>query len=318
MPRRLRPVLLGGLLGLEVWLLVTGAYRLFLSPFLAVLSALAAAILLILFGHELLFWTEDGPSPHQWRAKDLFGLGLYAVFFVFVSLPSGSLEPSYGIRQGTVQMPAPEPPAGRPKKRMESASPSPERPSQPAVATPTQAAAADGTTVPPPSASQTLAEPSPPATAPEVRPSGTEYRMNLFEIYLQYVELFRPGSPRGRPKSFLTPEEFREAELVVRGMATLEDPLLGEDEILLGRYVVTCCLADARFFGTIVRLPPSVPKASIREGGWYELRGRFILLEAYHPSQIPYGLAADSLRPLDPRQQDPYIMRFSYRPPFHY
>lgn len=315
MNRRLRPLLLGGLLGLEIWLLLTGAYRFFLSPFLAVLSALAAALLLVLFGHELLFWSEEEASQHPWRAKDLFGLGLYGVFFLFVSLPPGSLEPAYGIRQGTVELPSAETPTPSPPREEVAGHPSGrEPPPGPAVATQPKVPVDE----PPADLSPPLAGSAPPEAVTELPGSGTEYRMNLFEIYLQYVTLFRPDALRNRAKSPLTAEEFRKADLVVRGMATLEDPLLGEDEILLGRYVVTCCLADARLFGTIVRLPASVPKASIREGGWYELRGRFVLLEPYHPSQIPYGLAAQSLRPLDPRQQDPYITRFSFRPPFNY
>lgn len=73
------------------------------------------------------------------------------------------------------------------------------------------------------------------------------------------------------------------------------------DEFMLGRYVVTCCVADAFAVGVSVEWPQSI---LLQENQWVELHGTII---DYDESGLkPISIHANSITEIEPLQQ-PYI-----------
>jgi putative membrane protein len=82
-----------------------------------------------------------------------------------------------------------------------------------------------------------------------------------------------------------------------------QDERFEEDTFMVGRFVLSCCVADASPVGLIVRWPET---ASLPNDTWVEVSGQFVVGD-FDGRTIPI-LAADTVEPTDAPAQ-PYLYR---------
>jgi uncharacterized repeat protein (TIGR03943 family) len=79
------------------------------------------------------------------------------------------------------------------------------------------------------------------------------------------------------------------------------DPSLRSDQIIVGRFAITCCVADASAVGVVVQ---SDQVASFVEGEWVRVQGQVGWLDVNGESQL--GFMADTIDRMDIPEQ-PYL-----------
>ena len=73
------------------------------------------------------------------------------------------------------------------------------------------------------------------------------------------------------------------------------DERLGQDEVLVGRFTLTCCVADAYAIGLVVRWPEA---GNLASNTWVRAKGTIQISQ--EEGQEPMRLLADSVREVDP------------------
>jgi putative membrane protein len=79
------------------------------------------------------------------------------------------------------------------------------------------------------------------------------------------------------------------------------DPRLTDGRFMVGRFAITCCVADAMAIGMTVVWPDS---AALPDNGWVRVRGQ-IQVESAAGKSVPYVAAAEVLSIPEPQQ--PYL-----------
>jgi len=95
-------------------------------------------------------------------------------------------------------------------------------------------------------------------------------------------------------------EQFVDEEAEVVGFV-FRDERFGEEEFLISRYVVSCCVADAAYVGLVVRWPDA---PALETDQWVRVRGRFAMGQL-EEEPLPV-LVADEVTPTEMPNQ-PYL-----------
>lgn len=97
------------------------------------------------------------------------------------------------------------------------------------------------------------------------------------------------------------PQEFDGQEAKVIGFV-YRDSRFGDDQFMVSRFTLSCCVADAMAIGLVVQMPEDAPDFAV--DSWVEVEGTFLESE-FGDSIIPI-LYATEIRPVEQPDQ-PYL-----------
>lgn len=98
------------------------------------------------------------------------------------------------------------------------------------------------------------------------------------------------------------PDTYRGQKAKVQGF-TIHPPTLSDRYIWIGRFVITCCAADAYPVGLPVKLPEGQTRATYPPDKWLEIEGQMITEELEGKRKLT--IEALSLKPI-PEPKNPY------------
>ena len=98
------------------------------------------------------------------------------------------------------------------------------------------------------------------------------------------------------------PEAYAGQPVDVKGFV-VHPPKLDEDLIIVARFMITCCAADAYPVGLPVQLPPGSTRNEFEPDGWLRIRGEMKSGRLEGRRQVI--IAAETLDPI-PEPDDPY------------
>ena len=95
---------------------------------------------------------------------------------------------------------------------------------------------------------------------------------------------------------------FEGKTIRLSGMALLDTPFLHESDFMIGKYVITCCAADAMFNGFIIRYD----RSKIKSDSWYMVEG--VLHSSSDSSGHPIMIVnALNVVEIDSKNQEKYV-----------
>jgi uncharacterized repeat protein (TIGR03943 family) len=98
------------------------------------------------------------------------------------------------------------------------------------------------------------------------------------------------------------PDTYRGQKVKVQGFV-IHPPNAGEQYLWIGRFIITCCAADAYPIGLPVKLPPDRTRASFPPDTWWEIEGEAITEELEGKRKLT--IQASSLKQI-PEPKNPY------------
>jgi putative membrane protein len=102
-------------------------------------------------------------------------------------------------------------------------------------------------------------------------------------------------------ETYLFPELYAGKEISMLGFV-YKEPGMKPDQFALGRYVITCCSADASFAGFLCEYQNA---SDFKEGNWLTIRGT-IQVGQYNGSNIPV-IVISTFNKADQAPENPYI-----------
>jgi uncharacterized repeat protein (TIGR03943 family) len=98
------------------------------------------------------------------------------------------------------------------------------------------------------------------------------------------------------------PDTYRGQKVKVQGFV-IHPPKVGEQYMWIGRFVITCCAADAYPIGLPVKLPIGQSRTAFVPDSWLEIEGETIVEELQGKRKLI--IQASSLKPI-PEPKNPY------------
>ncbi|MBE9184372.1 TIGR03943 family protein [Microcoleus sp. LEGE 07076] len=98
------------------------------------------------------------------------------------------------------------------------------------------------------------------------------------------------------------PDTYRNQKVKVQGFV-IHPPNISEQYMWIGRFIITCCAADAYPIGLPVKLPIGQNRASFAPDSWLEIEGETIVEELQDKRKLI--IQASSLKPI-PEPKNPY------------
>ena len=96
--------------------------------------------------------------------------------------------------------------------------------------------------------------------------------------------------------------KFEGKTIRLRGMAILDTPSLSDTDFMVGKYVITCCAADAGFNGFVIRFD----RSKIEDSAWYEIEG--VLHKGYDASGYQIMIVnAVNVKKIDSSNEELYV-----------
>lgn len=95
------------------------------------------------------------------------------------------------------------------------------------------------------------------------------------------------------------PQHYLEKEVSIEGFALTNDSSVPDDMFKLSRFVLTCCVVDARPVGLLVSNAEELTK--IEQGDWYQVSGRFALVND------ELVIVPESINKID-EPEEPYLL----------
>jgi putative membrane protein len=102
-------------------------------------------------------------------------------------------------------------------------------------------------------------------------------------------------------ETYLFPERYAGKEISMLGLV-YKEPSMRNDQFALGRYVITCCSADASFAGFLCEYKNA---GDIKEGNWLTIRGT-LKVGQYEGGEIPVILIS-TFNTADREPENPYV-----------
>ncbi|NJS08914.1 MAG: TIGR03943 family protein [Microcoleus sp. CSU_2_2] len=98
------------------------------------------------------------------------------------------------------------------------------------------------------------------------------------------------------------PDTYTGQKVNVQGFV-IHPPNVAEQYLWIGRFIITCCAADAYPIGLPVKLPPNQTRAAFPPDSWFEIEGEAIAEELQGKRKLI--IQASSLKPI-PEPKNPY------------
>jgi uncharacterized repeat protein (TIGR03943 family) len=98
------------------------------------------------------------------------------------------------------------------------------------------------------------------------------------------------------------PDTYTGQKVKVQGFV-IHPPNVAEQYLWIGRFIITCCAADAYPIGLPVKLPPGQTRAAFPPDSWFEIEGEAISEELQGKRKLI--IQASSLKPI-PEPKNPY------------
>jgi Predicted membrane protein len=98
------------------------------------------------------------------------------------------------------------------------------------------------------------------------------------------------------------PDTYIGQKVKVQGFV-IHPPKVAEQYLWIGRFIITCCAADAYPVGLPVKLPPNQTRAAFPPDSWLEIEGETITAELQGKRKLT--IQASSLKPI-PEPKNPY------------
>jgi len=98
------------------------------------------------------------------------------------------------------------------------------------------------------------------------------------------------------------PDTYIGQKVKVQGFV-IHPPKVAEQYLWIGRFIITCCAADAYPVGLPVKLPPNQTRAAFPPDSWLEIEGETITAELQGKRKLT--IQAFSLKPI-PEPKNPY------------